>query len=103
MCKNILQVSFYCFFTACSTDPHFDPDTADNTKQWNRTHHEKIPLVFGSVEKTLKMKSFIFSKMGHPHITIAMLGPSLMRSCQTSGLDKEVLLNILPVHKTSHH
>ena len=31
MCKNILQVSFYCFFTACSqTDVHFDPDTADN-------------------------------------------------------------------------
>ena len=26
------------FFTACSqTDAHFDPDTADNAKQWNRT------------------------------------------------------------------
>ena len=47
------------------------------------------------------MKSFIFSKMGHPHITIAMLGPSLMRSCEISGLDEEVLLNILPVHETS--
>ena len=47
MCKNILQVSFYCFFIACSqTDAHFDPDTADNAKQWNRTHHETIPLVF---------------------------------------------------------
>ena len=32
-----------CFFTACSqTDAHFDPDTADNTKQRNRTHHETI-------------------------------------------------------------
>ena len=49
------------------------------------------------------MKSFIFSKMGYPHITRAMLGPSLMRFCQTSGLDEEVLLNILPVHQTSHH
>ena len=48
MRKNILQVSFYYFFTACSqTDAHFDPDTADNAKQWNRTHHETIPLVFG--------------------------------------------------------
>ena len=47
MCKNILQVSSYCFFTACSqTDNHFDPDTADNVKQWNRIHHETIPLVF---------------------------------------------------------
>ena len=47
MYKNILQVSFYCFFTACSqTDAHFDPDTADNAKQWNRAHHETIPLVF---------------------------------------------------------
>ena len=44
MCKNILQVSFYCFFTAA----HFDLDTADNTKQWNRTHHETIPLVLGA-------------------------------------------------------
>ena len=47
MRKNILQVSFYFFFTACpQIDPHFDPDTADNAKQWNRTHHETIPLVF---------------------------------------------------------
>ena len=47
MCKNILQVSFYCFFTACSqTDAHFDSDTADNAKQWNRTYHETIPLLF---------------------------------------------------------
>ena len=50
MYKNILQVSFYCFFTACSqTDAYFDPDTADNAKQWNRTHHETIPLVFGRI------------------------------------------------------
>ena len=50
MCKNILQVSFYCFFTACSKpDAHFDPDTTDNAKQWNRTHHETIPLVFGRI------------------------------------------------------
>ena len=50
MCKNILQASFYCFFTACSqTDAHFDPDTADNAKQWNRTHHETIPLFFGRI------------------------------------------------------
>ena len=50
MRKNILQVSFYSFFTACSqTDAHFDPDTADNAKQWNRTHHETIPLVFGRI------------------------------------------------------
>ena len=51
MCKNILQVSFYCFFfTACSqTDAHFDPDTADNAKQWSRTHHETIPLGLGRI------------------------------------------------------
>ena len=43
MCKNILQVSFYFFFTACSqTDAHFDPDTADNAKQWNHSQHETI-------------------------------------------------------------
>ena len=30
-------------------DIHFDPDTADNAKQWNRTHHETIPLVFGRI------------------------------------------------------
>ena len=58
---------------------------------------------FCSVEKTLKMKSFIFNKMGYPHITIAMLSPSLMRSWQTSGLDEEVLLNILSIHQISHH
>ena len=34
--------------------------------------------------------------MGHPHITIVMIGPSLMTFCQTSGLGKEVLLNIFP-------
>ena len=49
------------------------------------------------------MKSFIFNKTGHAHITIVMLGPSLMKSCQTSGLDEEVLLNILPVYQTSQH
>ena len=49
------------------------------------------------------MKSFILGKMGNPHITIAMLGPSLMSSSQTSRLGEEVLLNILPVHQTSHH
>ena len=50
MCKNILQVSFYCFFTAYSqTDTHFGPDTTDNAKQWNRTHHETIPLLFGHI------------------------------------------------------
>ena len=39
-----------CFFTACSqTDAHFDPDTADNAKQQNCTHHETIPLVFGHI------------------------------------------------------
>ena len=38
------------FFTACSqTDVHFDPDTADNAKQWNRTHHEIILLGFGRI------------------------------------------------------
>ena len=47
MCKDTLQVSFYCLFTACSqTDTHLDPETADNTKLWNRTHHETIPSVF---------------------------------------------------------
>ena len=46
MCKNILQVSFYCFFTAYSQiDTHFDPDSADNAKQWNRIHYETIRLV----------------------------------------------------------
>ena len=49
------------------------------------------------------MKSFIFSEMGHPHITIAMLGPSLMRSCQRSRVDEEVFLNILHIHQISHH
>ena len=50
MCKNISQVSFYCFITACSQiDAHFDPDTADNAKQWNRTHHETITLAFGRI------------------------------------------------------
>ena len=49
------------------------------------------------------MKSFIFSKMGHSDITIVILEPSLMQSYQTSGLDKEVLLNILPIHQTLHH
>ena len=50
MCKNILQVSFYCFFTTCSqTDAYFDPNTANYAKQWNRTHHETIPLVFGHI------------------------------------------------------
>ena len=34
------------FFTASQTDVHFDPDIADNTKQWNRTHHEIIPMGF---------------------------------------------------------
>ena len=49
MCKDILQVWFYCFFTVRSqTDAHFDPDTADNTKQWNSTH-ETIPLLFGRI------------------------------------------------------
>ena len=48
MCKNILQVSFYSFFTAFSqTDAHFVPDTGDNVKQWNSTHHETFPLEFG--------------------------------------------------------
>ena len=50
MCENILQVSFYCFFSACSqTDAYFNPDTDDNAKQWNRTHHKTIPLVFGRI------------------------------------------------------
>ena len=50
MCKNVLQISFYCFFPARSqTDAHFDLDTADNTKQWNHTHHEIIPLVVGHI------------------------------------------------------
>ena len=40
-------MTVYCFFTVCSqTDPHFDPGTADNSKQRNRSHHEAIPLVF---------------------------------------------------------
>ena len=43
-------MTVYCFLTACSqTDPHFHPDTADNTKQRNRLHHEAIPLVFGHI------------------------------------------------------
>ena len=50
MYQNILQVSFYCFFAACSqTDAHFDPDIADNAKKWKHTHHETIPLVFGCI------------------------------------------------------
>ena len=40
-------MTVYCFFTVCSqTAPHFDPDTADNAKQRNRSHHEAIPMAF---------------------------------------------------------
>ena len=40
-------MTVYYFFNACSqTDAHFDPDTADNAKQQNHTHHKTIPLVF---------------------------------------------------------
>ena len=49
MCKNILQVSFYCFFTACSqTEAHFDPDTAENAKQWNRNTMKQFPWYLGA-------------------------------------------------------
>lgn len=54
------------------------------------------------LEKTLKMRSFIFSKLGHADSTIAMFDLSSMRSCQTGGLAGGVSLDTLRVHQTSH-
>ena len=40
--------SLLFFFTACFlTDARFDPNTAGNSKQRNRTHYETVALVFG--------------------------------------------------------
>ena len=60
----VFNSKFYCFksvrtfssiiflyFTSCSqTGAHFDPGTADNAKQQNRTHYETILLVFGCIQ-----------------------------------------------------
>ena len=41
--------------------------------------------------------------MGDPQTTKKMLDPSLMKSCQTGGLDGGVWLNTFHVPQISHH
>lgn len=45
----------------------------------------------------------IFNKIRQPHTSIAKLNSSWMRSCQTRGLEEEVLLNTLRVHQTLYY
>lgn len=54
------------------------------------------------LEKTLKMRSFIYSKLGHPDTTIATLHPSLMRSCQNRWIGRRGFIGYPPAFIRPH-
>lgn len=55
---------------------------------------------YEALEKTLKMNSFIFSKIEHATLSSWSFLDEIF---ETGGLKEEVLLNTIQVHRTSHH
>ena len=97
---NLLGITVWCGLSLRgSIGPFFFDDTVTNPVYLNLLQQSVMP----SFSKNSEEEDFCLIKMEHPQTTKKRLNPSLMKSCQTGGLDKGVLLDTLHGSQISHH